>query len=294
MASRGVVGKRFLGGLLLLAIVLWAKGCGGGPQPRPVVRLAYVDWTESIGMTEVARRVLEDRLGVRVETQVMSLEEVFTSLAEGRSDAFLNAWLPTTHGSYVERFGGQLVDLGVSYRHAKIGLAAPIHAPVESIEELPRYQKELGGRIVGIDAESGVMGRTRAAIEAYELGLELEVSSSREMTAALAEAVEEKRWIVVTAWNPHWMFHRYRLKWLSDPKGIFPPAESIHCVARKGLSRDHPRVAAFLRNMRYDQYQLPSLLEAVLPARDDPGEAVEEWVAGEQALVDSWFQGEGD
>jgi glycine betaine/proline transport system substrate-binding protein len=269
--------------------MLWIGGCGGSTGKKPLVRLAYVDWTESIGMTEVARRVLEKRLGVRVETKKMSLEEVFSSLARGESDAFLNAWLPTTHASFVQRYGGDLEDLGVSYEGARIGLAAPVYVPFETVGELARYKEELGGEIVGIDPDSGVMAATRKAIENYDLDFKLTVSSSRKMTTRLGEAIQAKKWIVVTAWSPHWKFHRWRLKWLADPKGVFPPVEAIHTVARRNLGKDLPRVVEFLRRMRFDQYQLPSLLDAVLPFRSDPGAAVEEWLVGEQALVDGWF-----
>ena len=63
------------------------------------------------------------------------------------------------------------------------------------------------------------------------------------MTAVLKRAVDEHQWIVVTGWTPHWMFTRFKLKFLEDPKGIFGKAETITAIARKGFGEQHPFVA---------------------------------------------------
>lgn len=279
-----------LAGFLLMVGLLGGSGCGGGaPAARPTLRLAVLNWTEAVAMAGVAREVLEQRLGYQVELERTTLEGAFSALAAGKVDVFLNAWLPTTHGEYVRRYGADLMDLGASFEDARIGLAAPVSAPFESLEELAHHRDALGGRIVGIDPEAGVMQATRRAIEDYQLGFELEVSSSRNMLEQLAQAVKEDRPLVVTAWSPHWMFHRWRLKWLRDPKGIYPDVEAIHTLARRGLVQEHPRAARFLARMRFDHLQLPSLLDAVLPSRDAPAQAVRDWLAGEQGLVEGWL-----
>ncbi|WP_302183295.1 glycine betaine ABC transporter substrate-binding protein, partial [Salmonella enterica] len=44
-------------------------------------------------------------------------------------------------------------------------------------------------------------------------------SSSVAMTVALGEAIKQHKDIVITGWSPHWMFNKYDLKYLADPKG---------------------------------------------------------------------------
>ncbi len=39
-----------------------------------------------------------------------------------------------------------------------------------------------------------------------------------EMFYISAEAIRKKQWIVVTGWSPHWMFGRWNLHYLDDPK----------------------------------------------------------------------------
>ena len=38
------------------------------------------------------------------------------------------------------------------------------------------------------------------------------------MTVALGQAIKSMNHIVITGWTPHWMFAKYDLKYLEDPK----------------------------------------------------------------------------
>ena len=66
------------------------------------------------------------------------------------------------------------------------------------------------------------MKTTDKAIGDYGLdGYKLLTSSSSTMLASLQKAMEKEAWIVITGWTPHWMFDRYPLKFLHDPKGTY-------------------------------------------------------------------------
>ena len=63
------------------------------------------------------------------------------------------------------------------------------------------------------------MKLSEQAVQDYGLDkLELMEGSGATMTAALASAIKDKKWVVVTAWSPHWMFGKWDLKYLDDPK----------------------------------------------------------------------------
>ncbi len=67
----------------------------------------------------------------------------------------------------------------------------------------------------------------------------------------------------MTGWTPHWMFGRYKLKILDDPKQIYGKAESIHTVVWKDFSEKYPFVAELLRNIRLDDQQISSLMATI-------------------------------
>ena len=104
------------------------------------------------------------------------------------------------------------------------------------------------------------------------------------MTAVLKRAIDEHQWIVVTGWTPHWMFTRFKLKFLEDPKGIFGKVEIITAIARKGFGKQHPFVAELIGTD-----EISSLLNDVSQNEYNEKEGAEKWVKEHQSLVDSWI-----
>src|SRR3546814_7544388 len=80
------------------------------------------------------------------------------------------------------------------------------------------------------------------------------------MTAALARAIGRDEPIVVTGWSPHWMFGKYELRYLEDPKGALGGLERIHALARKGLDQDAPEVFGFLSRSHIPLSELEALM----------------------------------
>lgn len=144
--------------------------------------------------------------------------------------------------------------------------------------------------IIGIEPGAGIMKATEKAIEEYGLeGWTLKDSSSAAMVAALKSAIDEERWIVVTGWTPHWMFARWDLKYLEDPKGVYGGEEHIATIVRKGLKEDAPAAYRMLDNF----YWQPSDMEAVMLDINvnglDPDEAAEKWIRENRDKVEKWI-----
>jgi glycine betaine/proline transport system substrate-binding protein len=96
-------------------------------------------------------------------------------------------------------------------------------------------------KITGIDPGAGIMKATAAVIEDYELtDWKLVEGSGAAMTASLQKAYNKEEPIIITGWTPHWMFSKFDLKYLEDPKGTYGEAENIHTIARNGLAEDLP------------------------------------------------------
>lgn len=118
---------------------------------------------------------------------------------------------------------------------------------------------------------------TETAIPTYGLDYKLMISSGPAMTALLDKAIKKKEWIVVTGWTPHWMFDRYELKVLEDPKNIYGVSEYIRAIARTGFSKEHPFAAELLGNIHLTDRQISSLMSAIEQTRGTEREAVREW-----------------
>lgn len=252
------------------------------------ISIAYPNWAEGIAVTHLAREILVEQ-GFQVELLNADIAPIFTSLARGKTDVFLDSWLPVTHKPYFEKYQGKFEILGQVFDSARIGLVVPVYVPINSIEELPEFTERFNGEIVGIDAGTGIMKCTETAIPTYGLDYKLMISSGPAMTALLDKAIKKKEWIVVTGWTPHWMFDRYELKVLEDPKNIYGVSEYIRAIARTGFSKEHPFAAELLGNIHLTDRQISSLMSAIEQTRGTEREAVREWIKQNRALVDSWI-----
>ncbi|WP_283607035.1 glycine betaine ABC transporter substrate-binding protein [Faecalispora anaeroviscerum] len=266
-----------------------SSGSSSGTSEKKTVKLGYVNWSEGIAMTNLAAAVLEDEMGYQVELTMADVAPVFTSVASGNTDAFMDVWLPKTHEDYMNKYGDKLEDLGVSYENALIGLAVPSYVSINSIEELNANKDQFGGEIIGIDSGAGLMKATDQAIKDYGLNYTLLPGSGPTMTAALKKAIDAKKPIVVTAWKPHWMFARWDLKVLEDPKGIYGTAENIHIVARKDLSKDMPEVAKFLSNFKMSEQELGDLMGAIEEKGGEPLDVARAWAKEHPDLIKGWI-----
>ncbi len=266
------------------------QGGEGDPvEAKGTVKLAYVNWAEGVAMTNLAQAILEDKMGYEVETTMADVAPIFTSLANSDYDAFLDAWLPITHESYMETYGDDLNDLGYNFEDARIGLVVPTYMDINTIEELNSIKDDLEGQIVGIDSGAGIMQATENAIEEYGLDLELIPGSGPTMTAALKKAIDNNDSVVVTGWAPHWKFASWDLKFLEDSQGVYGDVENIHTVTRKDLGEDMPDVEQFLTNFYLDGQQLGDLMGDIANSDEDPLVVAREWMNTNEDLVNSWL-----
>lgn len=283
-----VVSLVFAGILAMGALV----GCGNNGEKKESkgkVNLGYVNWAEGVAMTNLTKLILEEKMGYEVEMKLGEAGMVYTSLAGGDMDAYIDAWLPTTHKDYVAKYKDKLEDLGENYENAKLGLAVPTYMDINSLEDLNKIKDQLDKKITGIEPGAGLMKATLGVIEGYDLDLDLVEGSEASMLAMLKKAYDAKKPIVVTAWSPHWMFSRWDLKYLEDTKGYFGEAENIHTVTRKGFSEDMPEVAEFLKNFKMNDDQLGSLMADIQNSDKEPLEVAREWMNKNEELVNSWI-----
>ncbi|SDL00686.1 glycine betaine/proline transport system substrate-binding protein [Modicisalibacter muralis] len=256
---------------------------------KGTVTLAYVEWASEVASTNVVRAVLED-MGYEVDMASLSAAAMWQSVASGDTDGMVAAWLPTTHANYLERTQDQLVDLGPNLVGTKLGLVVPAYTELSSIEQLDDKAEMIDGEIIGIDPGAGLMGLTEEVLTEYELedSIDLKSSSGATMTAALETAIENEQDIVVTGWTPHWMFARWDLKYLDDPKKVYGGAEEIHTVVREGLEEDMPEVYAVLDNFEWTPEQMGEVMLMNQEEGSDPYANAQQWVEENQDVVAEW------
>ncbi|RDX00981.1 MULTISPECIES: glycine betaine ABC transporter substrate-binding protein [Listeria] len=165
--------------------------------------------------------------------------------------------------------------------------------------ELAEYDpdKPLGEQInytiTGIDAGAGIMLSTQNAIKDYKLddyNWQLQTSSTAAMTSTLEKAIKDKRPIVVTGWTPHWMFTKFDLKFLKDPKNVYGDAENINTMVRKGLKKDMPSAYTVLDRFNWTAEEMSDVMLQVNNG-EDPEKAARKWIKDNPDKVKKWTDG---
>ncbi|MGQ9364924.1 glycine betaine ABC transporter substrate-binding protein [Azospirillum sp. ST 5-10] len=259
------------------------------------VKIGWTAWSDAEAVTKLAAKLIEERLGTKVELIMADIGIQYQGLAAGKLDAMLMSWQPLTHKPYLDKVGKDLVDLGPLYTRAKLGWAVPDYVPaaeVSSIEDLkkPDVMKKLGSRIQGIDPGAGLMQASETALKEYGLsGYQLVSASDAGMLAALERAVKRDEWIVVTTWSPHWMFANWKLRYLDDPKATLGGLESVNALVRKGFYQDHPEVFEFLNRMVMPIGDLEAMMYEAKQTSYE--QAVDTYIKNNAARIDYWVTG---
>lgn len=253
------------------------------------VRIAYVEWDCATASTMTAKAALE-QMGYEVETLPVAAAAMWQALGTGDVDAMVTAWLPVTHADYYEKVKDKVEKVSVVSGGAKLGWAVPAYVTIDSIEELNANADKFDGKVIGIDPGAGLMKLSEQAMADYGLNkLELMEGSGATMTAALDTAIKNQKWVVVTAWSPHWMFGKWDLKYLKDPKGVLGGEEKIEAIVRKGLKEDMPEVHAFFSNFKWDSPAQLQMVMAWNQAGGTPEENAKRFLKEHPDTVKGWM-----
>jgi len=297
MEGAGMFSKKILISLFTMAMLLSASliaGCVQESQPQAgptkEITIGYVTWDCAISSSNVLKQVFEDA-GYKVNLVAVDAGPLYAGLANGDIDVTTTAWLPHTHEAYWDQYGDRLDYVNKNIPgSARIGLVVPTYVTIDSIDEMNSVKDKFNGRIIGIDPGAGIMQSTETAITDYGLDYELIASSSGGMAAELRSAINKEEWVVVTGWSPHWMFGRYDLKFLDDPKGDYGEAEDIVTVARLGLKDDKPEAYAILTRFQWTAEDIASVMTSIEGGMPEK-EAARVWVDANPETVSYWING---
>lgn len=294
---------------MILAVGGILTACGGEQkQPEQNVgneelkvqknlKFGIVEWPGVTQKTYVLKEIL-DKLGYNVEIQTFTVPILIQGLSTGDIDVFAGGWMVTMAPMLDKHLeSGAIKDLGTNIEQCEYGPAVPTYvweAGVHSIADLDKYADKFDYKYYGIEPGNDGNEVMLRAVEnnTYNLGdWKILESSTSAMLAEVKKAHEEGRWIVHSAWAPHWMNVEFDMKYLEDPLKIWGENERVDTLCREGLPEDDPNVTKFLSQFKVESdIQSAWILEYDKKKRD-PEEVAKEWVANNLNLVSSWLEG---
>jgi glycine betaine/proline transport system substrate-binding protein len=276
--------KLFRAALGVLAIL--AMAAGSGHAEDKTISVGVLPWEDVTPITGITKKVLEDA-GYTVK--VTSFSEwgiAFAALVKGDTQVMVSL-TDYVAQDYWNRNKNRLEKISpVSYGLYQ-AIAVPKYVTIDSIEELNGSADKFGNKVIGIEPGSGLMRDTANAVSAYGLKLHLVEGSTAGMTAALKSAVDRKDWIAVTLWDPSWMFQKFDVKWLKDPKGIFPPAQAYDWIGQKGFSEAHPNAREIMASVYVPLDDIRAINGEVKDGKS-MDEAIADWIKSHADLIKRW------
>ncbi len=287
---------------LLATLGLAATLCSGmtaaamAEDSKPV-KIGWAAWSDAEFVTKLAARLITDKFGQKVELVQTDVAPLYQGVSRGNLDAMMMAWLPQTHADYYAKVKNRVETLGTVYDGAKLGWVVPAYIPedqIGSIEDLkkPEIQEKLSGTVQGIDPGAGLTRLSEKALKDYGLDkYKLQVSSEAGMLTTVDRDIRSEKWFVATSWSPHWMFGKYKLRYIADPKKSLGEAEHVDVLARKGFAAENPKVAGFLSRMKLPISDLETAMFNAQTTSYD--QAVDKYIKDHPDQVKAWVGDEG-
>lgn len=265
-----------------------------------VVRLADVGWTD-ITMTTAVTRLLLGDLGYRTQVSRLSLPETYAALAEGKIDVFLGNWMPAQAALAQPHLdAGRIEKLQTNLpvvRYTLAVLEPAYQAGLHDFADIQRFNKELGGKIYGLERGNGGNKMVQSMIDGNVFGLQgftLVESNENEMLNHVELAQRLGKSAVFLGWEPHPMNERLRMAYLSGGDAYFGPnngAAQVDTVARGGFSKDCQNLTRLFTNMTFTIASVSGLMAAVQEPNTNRRRVAKQWIKDNPDTVAAWLKG---
>jgi glycine betaine/proline transport system substrate-binding protein len=270
------------------------------PEACRNVRLGVVNWTDVIATSAMAQ-VLLDGLGYQTKQTSASQQIIFAGIRDDRLDMFLGYWNPImtqTIKPFIEANQVKVLETP-SLEDARATLAVPRYLAdkgLKTFADIHRFEKELGGKIYGIEPGSGANTQIKAMISKNQFGLgkfQLVESSEAGMLAAVDRAVRRKQAVVFFGWTPHPMNVNVDMTYLSGSQDALGPDEgraTVWTVTAPDYAQRCPNAYRLLANLKFSAEDESRMMQPLLDHKD-PLDSARQWLKDHPQDQKRWLEG---
>ena len=294
-----------------------ASGGAAVPDNSGVtVNIAVNAWVGSAANANIAKALLEDKLGYTVELTEVDEYAQWAPLSTGDLDATLEVW-PSGHAKDIKKYidaDNGVVDGGLNGVNGQIGWWIPTYM-LDDHPELATWEGFKGNEDLFKTAESGDAGQLLDGDPSFvtfdqpiadNLGLNLKVvyaGSEAAELSALDAAYKDKGPILMYFWTPHWAQEKYELTNVELPE-VTPecetaaadnpddyacayPADPLFKAFNDGLEAKGPAAFAFLSAFSYTNDDQNGVGLDISDGMD-PADAAQKWIDANPDVWQPW------
>lgn len=270
----------------LCAVALAASAVLPAQAQDKTITMGTLSWDDLTPITAVTKKVLEDAGYTVKVTNFAEWGIAFAALSKGDVQ-LLASQVNYISQDHWDKNKTRLEKVSAVSHGLYQSIAVPKYVPINSIEELNANADKFGNKIVGIEPGSGLMRDAKTAVNSYGIKLKLVEGSTAAMSAAVKSATDRKEWVAATVWEPSEFMKKYDLKFLKDPKGVFPGAQSYYWLATKGFSAKNPHARELIAGV-YLPLEDNNEINLALGEGKKLDDVMKGWFAANADLMKRW------
>jgi len=281
-------------------VALGAQGAFAEDASCKTVRFADVGWTDIAATTGMASVVLEG-LGYKPTVTMASIEIAFAGIKKKQIDVFLGYWNPSMTPQ-IEPFvkAGDIKVLATpNLVGAKYTLAVPTYLydkGLKTFADIAKFEKELGGKIYGIEPGNDGNALIAGMIKDNKFGLKsfkMVESSEAGMLIEAQRAIKKEGAIVFLGWEPHPMNVQMKMSYLAGGDDVFGPnlgEAKVYTAVPTSYEARCPNVGALLKNLQFSTDMENQVMGPILK-KAKPNKAASDFLKANPAVLDKWLSG---
>lgn len=95
--------------LYFLSFLLLLTSCSGKKDDK-TISIGYINWDDGIALTYLTEVILEQQ-GYHVVLKNADPAPIYATMARGKVDLLMDAWLPATQADYMKQYGKESGNL---------------------------------------------------------------------------------------------------------------------------------------------------------------------------------------
>jgi len=287
-------------GIIAAIAALSAQSALADDASCKTVRFADVGWSDIAATTGMASVVLEG-LGYKPTVTIASIPIAFAGMKKKQIDVFLGYWNPSMTPQ-IEPFvkDGSIKVLDTpNLVGAKYTLAVPTYLydkGLKTFADIAKFEKELGGKIYGIEPGNDGNALIAGMIKENKFGLKsfkMVESSEAGMLIEAQRAIKKDQAIVFLGWEPHPMNVQMKMSYLAGGDDVFGPnlgEAKVYSAIPPSYEKKCPNVYKFLTNLQFTLDMENQVMGPILK-KVKPNKAAKDYLAKNPGTVDKWLAG---
>lgn len=281
-------------------LAVCSQGAWADDASCKAVRFADVGWSDIAATTGLASVVLEG-LGYKPNVTIASIPIAFAGMKKKQIDVFLGYWNPSMTPQ-IEPFvkAGDIKVLDTpNLTGAKYTLAVPTYLyekGLKNFADIAKFEKELGGKIYGIEPGNDGNALIAGMIKDNKFGLKsfkMVESSEAGMLIEAQRAIKDQKAIVFLGWEPHPMNVQMKMSYLQGGDDIFGPnlgEAKVYTAIPPSYEKKCPNVNVFLKNLQFTLDMENQVMGPILK-KVKPTTAAKDYLKKNPAVLDKWLAG---